>query len=61
MPRSGRDIHFRGSARPDEKPFSGELEAGTAPTAQELCFQTGIVLCLALCVALTAQLLLGGG
>jgi hypothetical protein len=61
MLHTGRDIRFGEPALPNGKSFSGDQEAGTAPAAQELCFETGVTLCLALGVALIAQLLLSGG
>ena len=58
MRHTGRVIPSWEPALPNGKPISGGLEAGTVPTAEELCFETGVILCLALGLALIAQLLL---
>jgi hypothetical protein len=51
---------WREPAGTDEKPSTDDPENSTAPTAQEVYFEIGVILCVALGAALIAQLLLGG-
>jgi hypothetical protein len=57
MQRIDRDIvRLRG---PNDQESSGQPESSTAPTAQEVCFEASLTICIALGIALIAQLLLG--
>jgi hypothetical protein len=49
---------WRRPRRPKDKSLSDDSRSTKAPTAQEVCFETGVTLCLALGAALIVQLLL---